>query len=198
MNFKNHIETAWNLTLRNIVALLLLTLVFWGASILTLGILMPVTLAGYTQSLILLLREGREPKMQDLFSEMKLFLPLLVFGIACFVVSTIGFMLFFLPGVVVVFGVTFFCIYMVPLMTDQKLGLIDAIKESYAMTRRVPLVDHLVMVIIYMAISTIGGSIVIGILFTQPLAILFLASVYEENKTQVSPVETSAKIDSES
>lgn len=186
MDFKYHIETAWNLTLRHIVALLLMTLILVSVSAITLGILTPVMLAGYTQSLLLLIREGREPRMQDLFSQMRLFLPLLLFGIAVFILSSIGFMMFFLPGVVVIFGITFFCIYMTPLMTDQNLGLINAIKESYAMSRRSDLVDHIVMVVIYLAVITVGGSIFIGVLFTQPLATLFLLSVYEENRGGVS------------
>lgn len=186
MDFKRHIEIAWNLTLSNIVSMILLTLVFVGISALTFGILAPVTLAGYTQSLLLLIRDGREPKMQDLFAHMKLFLPLLGFGIVVFIASSIGFMLLFLPGLVIVVGVTFCCIYMLPLMTDRQLGLVDAIKESYAMSMRGPIVDHIVVVIIYLAITTIGGSVFIGVLFTQPLATLFLLSTYEE-KLGVTP-----------
>lgn len=187
MDFKRHIEIAWNLTLGNIVSLILLTLVFVGISTLTLGILAPVVLAGYTQSLLLLVRNGREPKMQDLFTHMKLFLPLLGFGVAVFVVSSIGFMMFFIPGLIVVVAVTFCCIYMIPLMTDRNLGIMDAIKESYAMARKGQLVDHVVIVIIYLAITTIGGSVFIGVLFTQPLATLFLLSTYEEKMLSTPP-----------
>ena len=186
MDFKRHIEIAWNLTLGNIVSMILLTLVFLGISALTLGILAPVTMAGYTQSLLLLIRSGREPKMQDLFTHMKLFLPLLVFGIVVFIASSIGFMLLFVPGLIIVVAVTFCCIYMLPLMTDRNMGIVDAIKESYAMSMRGPIVDHIVVVIIFLAITTIGGSVFIGTLFTQPLATLFLLSTYEE-KLGVTP-----------
>ncbi|MGD9310164.1 MAG: hypothetical protein PVG51_13545 [Desulfosarcina sp.] len=179
MDFKRHIETAWNLTLGNIVSLILMTLVMVALGSLTLGILAPVTMAGYTQSLLQLLRNGREPKVQDLFSHMNLFLPLLGFGIAVFVAVSIGFMLLFLPGIVIIVGVTFCCVYMLPLMTDKNLGLVEAIKESYAMGRSGELVDHVVVVIIFIAITTIGGTVFIGVLFTQPLATLFLMSTYE-------------------
>ena len=67
MDFKHHIETAWNLTLGNIVVLIISTLVMVAVSSLTLGIMAPVTMAGYTQSLLQLVRNGREPKVQDLF-----------------------------------------------------------------------------------------------------------------------------------
>jgi membrane-anchored glycerophosphoryl diester phosphodiesterase (GDPDase) len=136
-------------------------------------------MAGYTQSLLQLVRNGREPKVQDLFSHMNLFLPLLGFGIAVFVAVSIGFMMLFLPGIVIIVGVTFCCVYMLPLMTDKNLGLVEAIKESYAMGRSGELVDHVVVVIIFIAITTIGGTVFIGVLFTQPLATLFLMSTYE-------------------
>lgn len=187
MDFKRHIETAWNLTLGNIVVLILMTLVYVGVSAVTLGILAPVAMAGYTQSLLLLVREGREPKVQDLFSQMKLFVPLLIFGIAVFVASSIGFMMLFVPGLVITLAVSFCCIYMLPLMTDRGLGIMDAIKESYAMGRSGVLVDHVVVVIIFLAITLIGGTIFIGVLFTQPLATLFLMSTYEERLRATPP-----------
>jgi 4-hydroxybenzoate polyprenyltransferase len=181
MDFKRHIETAWNLTLGNIVALIIMTLVMVAVSSLTLGIMAPVTMAGYTQSLLQLIRNQREPRVQDLFSHMNLFLPLLGFGLAIFVATSIGFMLLFLPGIIIVAAILFSCIYVLPLMTDKQMGLVDAIKESYAMARRADLVDHVVVVIIFTAISMIGGTVFIGVLFTQPLATLFLLSTYEEN-----------------
>ena len=186
MDFKQHILTAWNLTLGHIVPLILMTLVMLGVSALTLGILAPVTMAGYTQSLLQTIRSGREPTVQDLFTHMNLFLPLLGFSIAVFVVTVIGFTLLVLPGIVLVLAITFCCIYMLPLMTDRKMGLLEAIKESYAMARRGPLADHVVVVVIFVALTMIGGTVFIGMLFTQPLATLFLLCTYEE-KTKTQP-----------
>jgi uncharacterized membrane protein len=187
MDFKHHIEAAWNLTLGNVVSLILMTLVMVAVSSLTLGILAPVTMAGYTQSLLQLVRNGREPKVQDLFSHMNLFLPLLGFGIAVFVATSIGFMLLFLPGLIIVVAITFCCIYMMPLMTDKNMGLVDAVKESYAMSRHGELIDHVVVVIIFIAITMIGGTVFIGVLFTQPLATLFLLSTYEQKISVSAP-----------
>ncbi|MGA6924941.1 MAG: hypothetical protein WBY88_04610 [Desulfosarcina sp.] len=196
MDFKRHIEIAWNLTLANVVSLILMTLVMVAVSFLTLGILAPVTMAGYTQSLLELIRTGREPRVQDLFSHMRLFLPLLGFGIAVFVASSIGFAMLFVPGIVVVAAVAFCCIYMLPLMTDKELGIVDAVKESYAMAMRGERVDHVVVTIIFLAITTLGGTVFIGVLFTQPLATLFLLSTYEEKVQKTSPPATTGKAES--
>jgi hypothetical protein len=186
MDIKLHIVRAWDLTLKFIVPLILMTLVMLIVGVITLGILAPVTLAGYMQSILLMIREGREPKIQDLFSEMKLFLPLLVFGVVVTLAIFIGFMLLFIPGLLIAVAVAFSCLYVIPLMTDKRMGLIDAIKGSYAMAVKDNISDHIVVAILFYGISGIGGSFILGFLFTQPLATTFLMSVYNEKKGQKS------------
>jgi len=178
MDFKYHLETAWKLTLQYIAPLILMTLAMIVISFITLGIMGPVVMAGYMHSILLLIREGREPKVQDIFSHMRLFFPLLLFGIIIFIITLMGIMLLFLPGVLFVLAISFCCIYMLPLMTDRNLGLIDAIKESFSMVTKEQPVDHVVVFILFVGISAIGSSVFIGSLFTQPLATLFLMSVY--------------------
>jgi len=180
MDFKKHIVKAWELTLQFIVSLVLMTLVMSAVAVVTLGILAPVMMAGYMQSVLLMIREGREPKIQDLFSEMKLFFPLLAFGLVSFIAVAIGFMLLVIPGFLVIMAISFSCLYMLPLMTDKKLGLVEAIKESYAMAVRDNIAEHIVVAILFLAIAGIGSSFLIGFLFTQPLATVFLLSVYDE------------------
>ncbi|MDX9819322.1 MAG: hypothetical protein RBT16_10445 [Desulfococcus multivorans] len=187
MDFKSHLETAWHLTLKYIVSLLLITLVMGVVSFLSLGILAPVTMAGYMQSILMMVRSGREPKIQDLFSEMRLFLPLLAFGIVVAIASMIGFSILFLPGIVIVCGVTFVCLYMMPLMTDRNFGLIDAVKESFRIVTGDGLMDHVIVAILFMGISAIGSSVFVGWLFTQPLATVFLMRVYEEKVAGNAP-----------
>ena len=186
MDFKKHMVLAWELTLKHIVSLVLMTLVMSGVSIVTLGILAPVLMAGYMQSILLMIRDGREPKIQDLFSEMRLFLPLFGFGIVVFIAVIIGFMVFVIPGFLVIIAVSFCCLYMLPLMTDKQLGLVEAIKKSYAMAVRDNISEHIVVAILFLAISGIGGSFFIGFLFTQPLATIFLLSVYREKTGSTS------------
>ncbi len=187
MDFKKHLETAWNLTLRYIVPLVFMTLALIVLGIITLGILAPVTTAGYMQAILLMVRQGREPKLQDLFSQMHLFLPLLGFGVAVFLAAAIGFMLFFLPGVAVIVGVSYFCLYMIPLMTDRKLGLVDAIKESVAMTTGGGLQDQIIVAVIFLGVSSLGGSFIVTALLTQPFATIFLMSVYAEQTAGPPP-----------
>jgi hypothetical protein len=184
MNFKYHLETAWNMTLKFIAPLIFISLVMFLLWFFTFGILAPVTMAGYMQSILLMLREGREPKIQDLFSQMKLFLPLLGFSILVFIATMIGFMLLVLPGIIISLVISFCCLFMLPLMTDTELGLFDAIKKSYTMMTQGVFVDQIVVLILFLGISAVGSAVFIGSLFTQPLATIFLLSVYEEKIKQ--------------
>jgi len=182
MDFKTHLEKAWRLTLKYIAPLVIMTLVMIAASFFTLGILAPVTLAGYMHSILLMIREGREPKVQDVFSHMKLFFPLLLFGILVFLAALIGFSLLVIPGIAVVLAVSYCCLYMFPLMTDRKLGIVDAVKESFSMTTNGSWIDNLAVFIIFIGLLALGSTTFIGALFTQPFGTIFLMSVYDEKK----------------
>ncbi|MBW2089222.1 MAG: hypothetical protein JRI37_09575 [Deltaproteobacteria bacterium] len=70
----------------------------------------------------------------------------------------IGMMLLFLPGVAFLLGVSFCCLYMLPLMTDRNMGLINAVKQSYAMVTKESIVDQIVVFILFIGISAIGSS----------------------------------------
>lgn len=185
MDFKAHFVTAWNLTINNIASLVLMTLVMFAVSIITLGILAPVIMAGYMHSILLMVREGREPRVQDIFSHMRLFLPLFLLGLVIVLVIMIAFALFVLPGILVCLAVAFCLLYLLPLMTDRGMGVTEAAKESVRMATANSM-DQVVIVIIYCGLSALGGSLFIAWLFTQPLATVFLLSAYEE-KLRTSP-----------
>jgi len=188
MDFKAHFENAWHLSIKHIAPLILITLVMMGVSVLTIGLLAPVMLAGYVYSLLLLVREGREPKIADLFGHLHLFLPLFLFSFVVFLFILIGFFkLFFLPGIAVACLVTFACLYVLPLMTDKKLGLMEAIKTSWKMSVQGNIADHIVVVILFIGLLSIGSSVFIGTLFTQPFATIFVLSVYMERMGQNNP-----------
>jgi len=192
MDFKKHLEAAWNTTLQHIAVLILMTLVSLVASCLSVGILFPVVMAGFTHSIIQMMRDGRDPRLEDLFSQMKLFLPLLGFSVVVFTAVVVGFFLLVLPGLAVVFAVTFGCLYMLPLMTDRNMDLVEAIKASWKMASDDSIADHIVVVILFLGLISIGTSVFVGILLTQPFATVFLISVYLEKVDQAAQPSTVA------
>lgn len=180
MDFKKHLEAAWNMTLKHIVALILMTVVSLAVSLLTAGVMGPVVMAGFFQSIIRMMREARAPRVEDLFSQMRLFLPLLAFSIVVGLAVLVGTMLFILPGLAIALVATFGCLYVLPLMTDRRMGLIEAVKTSWQMALQESVADHIVVVILFVGLMAVGGSVFIGILFTQPFAMVFMVSVFLE------------------
>ena len=185
MDFKHYFERSWQVFTAFLAPILLNTLMMIVVSIISLGIMAPVLSAGYMQSLLLALRDNRKPEVRDLFAHMNLFFPLLCFGILFFLAAGVGFALLVLPGIVVVLAAAFFLIYMLPLMTDQKMGLFEAIKESARMAMEDPVSEHLAVVVVYVALGSIGNSTGIGALFTQPYSCLIVLSAYEEKRRRL-------------
>jgi hypothetical protein len=183
MDFKKHLEAAWNITLKHIVVLILMTLVSLAVSLITAGVLGPVVMAGFIQSIILMIRNERAPRIEDLFSQMRLFLPLLAFSIVVGLAVLLGTLLFILPGLAIALLATFGCLYVLPLMTDRRMGLIEAVKTSWQMALQDSVADHIVVVILFVGLMAVGGSVFIGIFFTQPFAMVFMVSVYLERIT---------------
>lgn len=188
MKIRNHLENAWELTLEFIAPLIIITLVMFAVWFGTLGILAPVTLAGYTHSLLRLTREGRDPKVKDLFAHMHLFLPLFGFTllVTAAVLTGVAFLVF--PGIIITAVVAFFCLYVLALMTDQQIGLLPAIGRSAVMATRGSPSEHAAVVLITIGIMALGSSVFIGSLFTQPLATIFYLSVYSDKALSSPPV----------
>ncbi len=185
MNFRLYLETALKLTLQYIVPLILMTLVMAIISVTTFFMLSPVMMAGYMQSVLLMVREGREPKIQDIFSHFRLFFPLLGFMFISFIIIIMGLKMFFFPGVLASLVLSFICLYMLPLMTDKQLGVVDAVKQSYAITTQSErVVDHLIAAILFTSISAVGVYSYIGWVITQPFSAVFLMIVYEDQVNQ--------------
>jgi hypothetical protein len=184
MDFNRYFKTSWNLMLTFIVPLIIMTLVMFGIGFLTFGILLPVMMAGYIHSVLRMIRENREPKFQDLFSQMKLFFPLLGFIILVFIITGIGFLLLLFPGILITFALAFCFIFMLPLMVDKEMRLFEAAKQSYSMSVKGQFMDHLVLVILYFGIMAIGSSVFIGTLFTLPFTTILLLLAYEDRSRE--------------
>jgi hypothetical protein len=179
MNFREHFEESWQVFTEFFVPILMNTLAFLGLSLISVGILTPVLSAGYMQSLLLALREKRAPNIKDLISRIDLFFPLLAFTFLFFMAVSIGFMLLILPGIVALLSGIFFFLYLLPLMTDQKMGLIEAAKESSRMALEEPVNEHLAVVVFFIAFSSLGSASVFGSILTLAFSSLFILSVYE-------------------
>ncbi len=179
MDFKDLIVRSWQNTLNHIGPLLLITLVQLVLIIVTFGILAPVTTAGYVDSLLQVVRDDRKPEVGDLFSQMRLFFPLFLLSILVAIVAIIGFSLLVLPGFAVLAFIAFAAFYLLPYMVDQKLGLFDALKASWQAAMQEPVSEHIIVVIIYVAIMSLGSSLWFAFLITQPMATFIMVEAYQ-------------------
>ena len=185
MDFKTHLETAWHQTLKYIAPLILMTLVMVVVSIVSVGILAMTMMAGYIKSILEMMRHDRQPQIQDLFSRFDLFLPLFGFSVGAAIAVAIGFNLLILPGLALVCLLAFGCLYMIPLMVDREMGLLEAIKTSWHISTQDNLADQVVVAILYVGFISIGVSTFgLGTLITQPFATVFLIGVYLEKQNK--------------
>lgn len=180
MDLTHHLEKGWKNFLQFIGPVLLVTFVLYVVTLFSLGIFGPVASAGYYQALLRAQREGRTPEVKDLFSHMSLFLPLLLFGFVSFCLIMLGFVFLLLPGIAIALFLLFACMYLLPLMTDKNMGLLDGLKESWRMAVTDPVGDHIIITIVFVALLSVGGSVPFLILLAQPLATFILLSFYEE------------------
>ncbi|RWX43594.1 hypothetical protein H206_03211 [Candidatus Electrothrix aarhusensis] len=122
---------------------------------------------------------------------MDLFFPLLGFAALFVFLVLIGLAMVVLPGIAVMLAGTFFLVYMLPLMTDQKMGLIEAIKESSRMALDDPIGEHVAVVAVLIILESIGSSVIFGTLLTHPYSCLFILSVYEvKRRRQITGAKT--------
>lgn len=187
MDYKRHFEQSWQTFTRFLPHMLGLTVVVAVCSFFSFGILAPVLSAGYTYSLLLAMREGRQPELKDAFSQMQLFLPLLGFGVLVAIALSIGFVLLFLPGMLMTLALIFFCLYMLVLMVDKEMGLMDALRESSKMAMQPPVLEHIAVIAVIVILNGIGSSVLVGCLLTTPFSTLLLLSVYEAKVTRELP-----------
>lgn len=193
MDFKTHLERSFQLTLENVGPLILMTLVMVLVSAVSLGLMLPVMMVGYTRSILRMVQEKRAVEISDLFSDMKQFLPLLGFAIAAFLLVAIGFALLFLPGIAAIILIAFGCLYMFPLIVHRNLGVIDAVKASWSIVTGSKIGDHIVVLLIILILNAIGSSVFFGVLLTQPFATIFLVLAYLEQEGGQAKQVTSAQ-----
>jgi len=160
----------WRLFLKDIVALLVATVVATALSIVTLGILAGPLYAGLHKMVVGRVREGVRPAWDDVFEGLGRFWAYL--GAALFLVIVVG-----LAWITIVGGVLLgtIWIYVFPLMVDKGMGFGEALGTSYRMVRENGFWEHLVLVILFAVIGSIGGP---AFLLTLPFTVVATMAAY--------------------
>ncbi len=122
--------------------------------------------------IMLNIHNGREVSFNNLVGETSLLIKFILAQILAMIIVMVGLMLLVVPGVIAAVGL-FFVPYIV---IDKKLGPVDAIKESWRLTKghkwNILLFSLLFILINLLGVLALG----IGLLVTMPIT--FLATVY--------------------
>jgi hypothetical protein len=173
------LSNGWRLFVKDIAPLILGTLVVFGLSIVTLGILAGPLFAGLYGMTIGRLKEGRKPKVGDVFSQMDRFWSF--FGGSIVLVLAIG-----LASLTIVGGILLATVwlYVFPLMVERRMGFWDALGASYHMVVDGGFWEHLALVILFVVLNSLGGWVAV---LTTPFTIVVIAAAYYSVQGRIEP-----------
>ncbi|MBP2031021.1 putative membrane protein [Methanohalophilus levihalophilus] len=161
MDHEQIFSDTWNVFRKDFVTYIIATLIVSVGSILV--ITAPPLFYGIYYMVLKGIR-GEEIEIKDVFEGFNYFVKSWVFAIVAVILLAIGFMLLFIPGLVLMV----LLIYALPLLVIRDYGGVDAIKESIEIGRA-NFVDTLILAIVIWIISAIGGYVVVGFLITLPI-----------------------------
>jgi hypothetical protein len=155
----------------DIVPLVLATLLATVLSIVTLGVLIGPLFAGLCSMVITRVRDGKSPQVGEVFSCMDRFWSYL--GAFLVLLLTIG-----LASITVIGGVLLAAIwlYVFPLMVDRRMGLFEAMAASKDVVVRGGFWQHLVLVVLLVAIGAVAHGPLA--LFTFPFSVAVVLVSY--------------------
>lgn len=190
MNFQAYIEDAYRIVKEEPITLILGGLLVHLLTAFSLGILAGPLMGGYILLIILYLREDRKPFFNDIFSGLKQFIELFPYFLVLLLIF-LGLMLMIVPGLIF----ATWWLYVLPLMVDRKMPVIDAMRVSRSKVSETGFLMHLVFLLLISVIPIMLVDFVSAILpFAQLLKILLpplqigcLASLYIDQFKQEKP-----------
>lgn len=155
MDVGTALRDGWRIFVRDIGPLIVAGFIAVVLSGLTIGILGGPLYSGLIAMLLARVRDGREPKIGDVFSRFDRFgtkvaaFYLLAIGIA------VGIVLFIVPGLYL----AAIWLYVFPLIVDRGLGVGDALRESRRLANANGIGSHMVIVLVLGLISLVIGGL---------------------------------------
>jgi hypothetical protein len=185
MEFFVHLGNSWRMLLKSPLFVLVGCLLVSVLVVISLGLLIGPLYGAFTEALIQLQRDGRQPRLKDLFSGFARFRQLFpMFFLALLVI--VGFKLFVLPGLLILT----MWIYTLPIVADSRLTLVPAMNESSAMIKDKGFLKHLGFLIVLLVLPSVLINMVAGeadflkvlyLIIVPPLQFGFVASLYIGN-----------------
>ena len=175
------LKHGWRLFFKDIAPLLLGTLIATALSIVTLGILAGPLFAGLYGMVVTRIRDEKPPEVGEIFSCMDRFWSF--FGAAIVLMLAIGFSVITIVGPLLLGTIW---IYVIPLMVDRRMGFWDALGVSYHMVVDGGFWEHLVLIIIFALLNSIGGW---AWLLTTPFSVVVIGAGFYAVQGRSAEVE---------
>jgi hypothetical protein len=174
MDFGKLLKATWELFVQEIVHLILFFLV--GVLLCCTLVLIPTVSGGWARGFLAYVREKKRPDLSELWNfegYLQILLLLLVGGL----LTSIGYMLLIIPGVVL----SVWWLYGIFFLVDRKLDFWESLKASREAVSRSGFLNHLALLVIVVVLSALGGTLSgLGALVTTPFAFILLALAYLE------------------
>ena len=174
MDFAGLLTRTWEKFVAEIVQLVLFGLL--GTLLCLTIVLIPTVVGGWFRGILGYVRNGQAPEFDELwnFDDYIAILMLLILG---GIGATIGYMLLFIPGVIL----SVLWLYSMFFLLDRDMGVIEAFGASKDAVIESGFINHFVVLLIVSVLGVVGGSLSgVGTIFTTPFAIVFMALCYLE------------------
>lgn len=176
------LSEAWRIFVRNLGTYVVATLAAAVLTAVTIGVLGGPLFAGLCRMILLRVREGRQPRVGDVFALLDRLGAFIVPSLVLTVLIVIGLLQLFVPGLVIVATVVVLLVpavvlatmwfYVLPFMVDQGLSFSRAVAASRELVRRGSFADHSGMVallgLIYLFVSA-GFGVALSAFFRLQL-----------------------------
>ncbi|MFH1216164.1 MAG: hypothetical protein V1706_06660 [Pseudomonadota bacterium] len=190
MNFQAHLQNMMEMMQEEFVVLFVGGLLIQLLCSVTFGLLAGPLMGGYMLLMLQWLRTGNRCEFNDLFSGMKRFgelFPLFFMGL----LILLGCLFFLLPGIVL----SVWWLYVLPLMTEKKLSLKEAMQASRVKVNEKGFFMHLVFLLMISVVPVfviaIASAVIPPLVVLQyllfPLQCACLASLYLEQFEDFDP-----------
>lgn len=174
MDFQGYLENSWEMLKKRPLFFILGGLMVQLLTMFSLSLLAGPLMGAYLMTMVLYLRQGREPEFNDLFAGLPRMRELFSFFFLILLI-VVGLMFMVLPGIVF----ATWWIYTLPLMTDRRMRLGEAMRESLGKVNEKGFFIHL----IFLLMITLVPVLIINVLAAMlPLLIVL--------KVLLPPIQT--------
>jgi uncharacterized membrane protein len=172
MDFAGLLQDSWEKFVAEIVPLVLFTVVGWLLCFTI--VLIPTVCGGWIRGILAYVRSGTPPSLEELWN-FDDFLPITLMIILGVIGISIGYMLLFIPGVIL----SVWWLYAMYFLLDREMGVVEAFAASKEAVSSDGFANHLVVLLIVSVLGMLGGVLSgIGAFFTTPFAFILVSLAY--------------------